>query len=143
MTNLLNEMFGFSHVINISFCFYIILTDINYAVTHYHDLPTFEIIAMALWMANSPLIIVYLSQSVTRTFTLVQSITHHLSEMNICVYNATLLNQIETSQLDFMHHSIFFHAKGLILINNTTLLKLTGASIALIVIYIQFYKYKF
>lgn len=45
MTNLINELFGFSHVLNISCCFYVILTDMNYVVIRLHGLPTIAAIS--------------------------------------------------------------------------------------------------
>lgn len=40
MANLLNEIFGLSQVTGISFCFYIVLTEMNYLLVHYNDLST-------------------------------------------------------------------------------------------------------
>lgn len=39
MTNFLNEVFGLSQVTEISYCFYIILANMNFLLTHYNDIP--------------------------------------------------------------------------------------------------------
>lgn len=38
MTNCLNKMFGLSQVTGVCFCFYIILTDLNWLLTYFDEL---------------------------------------------------------------------------------------------------------
>lgn len=96
MANLLNDVFGLSQVTGISYCFYITLTNINYLLVSYNDIPPLNALGKSkieyffsrifpkyfyrifylgvlFWVANYPILIIYVSQSVTRCYVMVIS----------------------------------------------------------------------
>lgn len=44
MANLLNEMFGLSQVFGVSYCFYVVLSEINYIIAHYNHSPALSVL---------------------------------------------------------------------------------------------------
>lgn len=48
MVNLLNDVFGLSQVTGIAYCFYIILTNINYLLVYYNNIPTINALGKSL-----------------------------------------------------------------------------------------------
>lgn len=53
MTETLNQIFGWSHLHAVLFCFYYILTSINWAYLHFFDGPSYIILRMLIFLSIS------------------------------------------------------------------------------------------